>query len=514
MPNMQPLVNRVSALSQQGRLIYLISILVSLLLSWFAFSFGELPNRDTYAYLRTAELGMSNGISSAYEHYAWAHFSLLIALLSQFSGISLMLSAQIIMSALFALLTVAFVRLVDIQTHSRRVTWLALLSLCCFPLLNEFRGYVIRDTGFLAFMLLGLIQLIHYKQSLWLRHGLLFCAYVLMAFLFRPEALLYFLMLPVAILLPGSLQEGHRRAAYLRLTCIMLVIGAVAIMLTSLVLQINLGEQFVRFASIYQPFLQSMANLFDPEPAVTNAIFGEYGAQFVGNYTGVFMLTGLLAMTLACVVDSLGIVAAPLLGYAAWKRRVHLPKDARSILLSSIVIAAAILIAFAILTRFLTTRYTLLLCVLLLVYVPFVLDYLWRHAIAQNKRKRFYGIAGFLLLYCTLDAHVSFGGQKHHLYDGALWVQQYTRTEAPLITNEVLIAYESGRIADYDETPRFITTEQLRNTPVGSIIAVTPDDALVPVLAREMDRGNLRLLQRFEADRGADLFILEKELNN
>ena len=497
----------------QRNSLYLVTVLISLLLSWFAFSFGELPNRDTYAYLRTAELAISNGIGSAYEHYAWAHFSILIAALSQVSGISLMLSAQIIMSLLFALLSVAFVNLVSMQTHSRRIAWLALLVICCFPLLNEFRGYVVRDVGFLAFMLFGLVQLIHYKQSLWLRHGLLFCLFVLLAFLFRPEAILYFIFLPTALLLPGSLQEGHRRAAYLRLTGMMLILGIVLALLSSLALQISIGEQFIRFASIYQPFLQSLANVFNPEPAVANAMFGEYGAQFVGDYASIFMLTGLLAMTLACIIDSLGLVVAPLLGYSIWKRRVHLPKDARSILLSNIIIASVILVAFAILTRFLTTRYTLLLCILLLVYIPFTLDSIWRQSIAQDKKKRFYGIAGFLLLYCALDAHVSFGGQKHHLYDGSTWVQQYTRAEAPLITNEVLIAFESGRIEHYDQTPQRILPQQLRSAPLGSIIAVTPDDELVPVLEAEIDRGGLRLLQRFEADRGADLLILEKELN-
>lgn len=512
MSRIPAMFNSVPTAGRQGSHIYLVSIVISLLLSWWAFGFGELPNRDTYAYLKTAELAISTGISGAYEHYAWAHFSLLIALLSQVTGISLMLSAQMIMSALFALLTVAFVRLVTLQSHNPRVAWLALLSLCCFPLLNEFRGYVIRDIGFLAFMLLGVIQLIHYKQSLWLRHGLLFCVHILLAFLFRPEALLYFIILPVALLLPGSLQEGHRRAAYLRLTGIMLALGMIAALLLGLVLQISLGEQLVRFASIYQPFLQSLASIFAPEPAVANAIFGEYGAQFVDDYTGLFMITGLMAMALACIIDSLGLVVAPLLGYAAWKRRVHLPKDARSILLSGMIIAAVILMSFAILTRFLTTRYTLLLCIMLLVYVPFVLDYLWRHAIAENKRKRFYSIAGLLLLYCALDAHVSFGGQKHHLYDGAVWVNQYTRAEAPLMTNEVLIAYESGRIANFDETPRTIKPAQLNAAPIGSIIAVTPDDALMPVLTDKMNSGSLRLLQRFEAERGADLYIFEKEL--
>lgn len=513
MLNLRTFISRTYRYRQQGNHIYLVTVLLSLLLSWLAFSFGELPNRDTYAYLRTAELAISNGVNSAYEHYAWAHFSLLIAGLSQVTGLSLMLSAQVIMSVLFALLSVAFVNLVAMQSHGRRTTWLALICISCFPLLNEFRGYVVRDIGFLAFMLLALIQLIHYKQSLWLRHGLMFCVYVLLAFLFRPEALLYFVILPIAILLPGSLQEGHRRAAYLRLSGLMLALGAIAILLTGLTLQVNLSEQLIRFASIYQPFLQSLGNLFDPEPAIANAIFGEYGAQFVGNYAGLFMLAGLLAMTLACVVDSLGMVVAPLLVYSAWKRRVHLPRDARSILLSSIVVASAILIAFAVLTRFLTTRYTLLLCILLLVYLPFVIDYLWRQSVARNKSKCFYAIAGFLLLYCTLDAHVSFGGQKHHLYEAATWVEQYTRAEAPLVTNEVLIAYDSGKIERYDETPRRITAEQLRAAPLGSIIAITPDDALMPVLEAEMNRGSLRLLQRFEADRGADFIILEKELN-
>lgn len=492
-------------------LIRLITVIASLLLSWLAVTLNEQPNTDAYIYVRTAEIALEQGLTAAYGHYQWAHMSLLIALIHSVSGLTMFQAAYLLHALTFALMSLAFVNLIAALAPTRRVVWLAMLTVLSFPLINEFRAYIIRDIGFLGFSLIAMLQLIYFNRTLLLRHAVFFVAASLAAALFRPEALLLMYVSPVTLLMNKSLSENNRRRGFLRLELIALL-AIVPLVIAFAFSQVDIQQQLQAFAQIYQPFINNLQDIFQPDAVLNTAVFGEYGAQFVGQYSGIFLLIGLLAVLLACLIDSLGLVGAPLLAYGYLKRLVKLEHPAMNVLLIWAGTSLLVLVAFILLTRFITTRYALMFCTVLLVFIPFIVDRSWRIAAAEYRVKRFAGLMIFLLLFAFIDSHISFGDPKRHLQDAARWIEQSTRSSAPLITNEIYLAYETGRIEDYDTVRREMEPELLFQASPGTIFALTPRGSFDRQLQAEINRGALRVIRSFEAERGAALIVLEKEL--
>lgn len=493
------------------RFVRMVTVLGSLLLSLLAVLLNELPNTDAYTYARTADIALSDGIGAAFQHYQWANFPLMMGMLHNMTGLSMFAAANVINAVLFALLSVSFVNIVAALTPSRRTIWLAVACVLLYPHLNEFRPYVIRDIGYLAFSLLAVYYLIVYAESLRMRFGLYFMLSCLAASLFRPEALLFLFVTPVAVLVPTQSLVNLRQRAFLRLQ-ILSVLTVMSLGVVLALTALDVPAQLQVFLQIYQPFLSNLAPLLGAEaPAIEQAVFGDYAAQFVGDYSGIFLTTGLLAILLACIVDSLGLAVAPLLIYGALRRYLRLSQPGLAVIVCWMLVAAGILLAFMLLTRFVTTRYTLLLCTLLLVFLPFVLDRGWSFAVSQ-QRKGFLRWALFLSVFAAADAHISFGASKQHLDDASRWINASTRSTAPLLTNEIHIAYQSGRVENYDEVRRELSGDLILSAVPGTIIAVTPRDGFQPHLEEGMRNGSLRLIRQFAAERGADLMVFEKEL--
>lgn len=493
------------------RVVRTVTVLGSLLLSVLAVLLNDLPNNDAYTYARSAEIALDQGLLAAFAHYQWAHFPLMMAAVHSLSGLSLFASAHLLNALLFALLSVSFVNIVAQLTPSRRVIWLAVVCILSYPHLNEFRAYIVRDIGYLAFCLLAVYYLIVFAGSLRLRFGLYFMLSCLAASLFRPEALLFLLLTPIAVLVPAQSLVNLRQRAFLRLQCLsvltLLLVGGLFALVA-----LDVSAQLQVFLQIYQPFVSNLAPLFGAEvPALEQVVFGDYAAQYVGNYTRYFLAAGLVAVLLACVIESLGLAVAPLLIYGALRRFLRLPQPGLAVVVSWLLVAALILLLFVLVTRFVTTRYTLLLCLLLLVFVPFIVDRGWRYALSLQRRG-FMRWAVFLLLLSVVDAHVSLGASKQHLDEASAWINSATRPDAALLTNEIHIAYQSGRVQDYDEVERDMAGELILLAAPGTIIAVTPRRSFETYLRTGVENGSLRLIRQFSAERGADLLVFEKEL--
>ncbi|ALO45000.1 hypothetical protein [Pseudohongiella spirulinae] len=492
-------------------MIRVFTVLMSLFLSWLAVTLHSQPNTDAYTYIRAADMALQAGIPAAYEHHQWAHLSVLIALLTKLTGIDLLQSAYVISALMYAFLSLCFVNLVAALAPTRRVVWLATIVILSYPHINEFRSYIIRDIGFLAFMLAAMLQLLQYNRSLLMRHVSLFIVFCLSASFFRPEALLFMFVTPVSLLMNRLLSENNRRRGFLRLESTALLLCALLLALVAW-RESGLVSQLFSFASIYQPFLSNINIYFSGSDTISRAVFGEYGAQFSDQYTGLFLLTGLLSVLLASIIESLGWVAGGFLAYGLYRRYVKVEHTAMNIVLLWAGTALFILVAFILLTRFMTTRYTLMLGTTLLIFVPFIIDRAWSVSIANGRQKRFVGILILAGLFAFIDSHISFGDDKSHLDSALQYIQTQTRQDAPLLTNEIYLAYSSGRVNDYEHIHRDMNAGEFMQAPVGTIVAVTVRRSFQSQLEAEIQRGALRLIEVFPAQRGGDFMIFEKEL--
>src|SRR5207245_2428363 len=138
-------------------------------------------------------------------------------------------AANLIDSALLALASAAFVRLVRQLSADRRAQWLATFVILSHPGLNRFRTVLVRDFGLWAFGLLALGELIRFggRRDAWT--ALSWTLLGMSTLVFRPEAAPLFVAGPLTMLVgPGPWRERVRLAVRLAAFPLALALGAAA----------------------------------------------------------------------------------------------------------------------------------------------------------------------------------------------------------------------------------------------------------------------------------------------
>lgn len=447
----------------------------SLLLSLLNAMLNPIHNPDAFVYVRTAEIFLSEGLAAAFAYQPSATYPILFAMLQQLTGLEIFAAAQVVNALLFVLLVYAFVSLAMQVRNNKRIALLAAITILIFPQLNEYRYYLIRDIGFIALLLTGMLFLIRYGRRQRLQDASLFVVSTALAMLFRSEAVVYLFAAPLALLWLRELPLRTRVLAVLKAETICVGLGTVGV-LALLLIDINVLQLLQRAATVYLPFLQdAWIALSDASSPLTTAVFGEYAANFSGQNIVLFMTAGLAAILVVKLIAGFGAPALLVLVYGLRQRSCEFTNPSMRVVFSYAVIAFTILLGFLLLTRFMPTRYTLLFCTLLLLMVPFVIDSALAQTRAPIRARVFRGVLGFLALFCFIDAHFSFGESKDFLQQASSWLRDNTEEDALVITNSNYVAYFSGRVEAYDRAERYIDMETLTDAPYESLLALSTD---------------------------------------
>jgi len=490
------------------------AIAASLLLSLLHALLNPMPNVDAFTYVRTAEVYLDQGLFAAFAWYPSATYPLLIAGVHQLTGVNLFVSGQIINALIYALLTFTFITLVmEIRRRAAtagetdRLALIAAITVLVFPQLNEYRYFLIRDIGAIAFLLLGLLQLMRVGRERWLRHALLFGLFTLLAALFRAEALVYLLLGPCALLLNTRLERSSRVRQVLGILAVALLLMAVAIA-ASRVAGMDFPAVLERVVAVYQPFIASTTESLDGiNSPISEAVFGEYAADYSGQYIALFLVTGLAAILVLKLITGFGIPALLLIlqGLRTGSAQQSNPAMRQAFLYASI--AFLIMLAFLLLTRFLSTRYTLMFCVTLMLMAPFVVDALWQRTRAIRS------LLLLVLLYCSVDAHISFGDSKESVQQASDWLVANTPADAAVVTNSTYLAYHSKRVSEYDRTSRYIDQETILNAPFGTLLAFSLDRDVDALLEHSLEFRRIELVRSFP-EGGEPEFVIYRRLGN
>jgi len=462
------------------------AIAASLLLSLYTALIKATPNVDAYTYLRAAEIYLQNGFAAASTYYPWATYPTLIAELHKFSGMEMLNAGQIWNALFYALLTWAFITLTREFDKSRRLSIIAAACVLLYPQLNEYRPYIIRDIAYLAFSLTALLQLIRLNRYHRFVHAIGFNLACATAALFRPEAFAYLLLAPIALLFNTQMRMPRRLRAMTYVYGISIFLLVIA-MLVLVSVDINPLQQIAQGFSVYQPFVNQAMILFQGgSPELSAAIFHEHAAKFSGQYINIFLITGLFSILMIKLFTGFGWVYLLTILYGLKKRLFRVPQHIAAPMIAYLLIAAGILLAFMLVTRFVTTRYTLLFATIMVLLVPIIVDRAADLALQHNYLRTFNRVAGLLVIYLFVDATVSFGESKRTERNAAQWVQEHIETQ-PLITNSALIAYRAG-MPDYERTADTIDHQLIIDAPSGTRLAFT---------LRSSDR---ELMQQYVAD--------------
>jgi len=447
------------------------AVVVSLLISLITILFPDTPNDDAYVYIKTAEIFLAEGTLAAFQNYAWASYSILIAFFSQL-GFSLFTAAFVINALFYALLVHSFLSIVKLIDDSRQVMLLAALCILLYPQLNEYRYLVIRDVGFWALSLFSLWQLLLYNMNRAIVHATTFSLALMIAATFRAEAIAYLIVVPFAVLFEGSFKKQSRQKDFLRLAGIVLTLLVLAVFLLTLTGTSSSGL-VTDFLFRYEPLVNSTFTTSAAESAILGtALFGEHATNFSREYIVLFLAMGFVAVLAANLFNAIGGPFFWLFLYGSFKKYIQAERRLVVPVIFYLAVNAIILFGFLYVMRYLSSRYAMLFCLLVALVIPVVLS-----RIIDSLRERNWGTIGMRVVilffgYLGFDSFISFGDSKSFVFDSVDWVNQQSETNVDLITNNHAIAYFTGKVDNYDKTQRFLTEDQIINAQPNDLFAI------------------------------------------
>lgn len=447
------------------RLVAAAAILLSMTL---AAMMGEVINRDGIIYVRAAQAFLDGGLEAAMQVYNWPAYSILFALLSRLSGLSLETSAHLVNAALMVLLADAFIRLCARLAPQTARPWVAALVFLSFPPLSHSLE-IYRDWGYLAFAVFAAVPMVRFWQDERGRaaDALLWQAGIGAATLFRVEGAVLLALTPLALLFQA-------RPWPLRLRRALLAGGwTVPPLLAALAL---ISSNAAALGKLID--LLTYAN-----PDIVFAAFNDAAqriAQALNKYTDDFapymLASGIVTMAAWMTVKNLGAFLFVLTLYGLY--RFGLPRQRGfGLIYTWLAIVALILFVYLATRLTIVGRYGLFAACLLLTVTSVLVSRLFEPAAGEGRPRRwlrFAVLAGLLLgAAATIGARPDY---KAYIRDGGLWIRNELPADATVITNDYIIDYYAGRPHGPKLDSLAKVRDQLQATAPPYYVALRLDD--------------------------------------
>lgn len=486
--------------------IRIYAVLISCLFSLITILSNPILNNDAFGYLRAAELFSSEGISYILNNYGWYGYSILIATINKILPLGLLNSAHLLNIASYGLLVYCFITLVTEYKNTQQLKIFASIIILVFPLINEMRFFLIRDFAFWAFGILALHQLIRFHKTLRISYGLGWCLAIFMAIFFRLEGIVLLVLTPFSIFLNNTIPLNIRFRNYLKIQAILLV-GISLVLLICAVMGVDIIALIQYAYRYYLPGIYNITDILAETSTQLNQVIFD-PQNFPGNSGhGLVILIFAYIYTLAVIlVSALSIPLSVLFLYGLFSKKYRLSTECTLPLIFFMASSLISLLIFMFIMHFLTQRYAVLSCIMLLSLLPLCLDNLYLIAIAQKKLKRFNAIFAFFIFYFTVASLISFGYSKRYIKDASEWTKNNLNENSQLYTNNYSIAFFSEMVEEYDKINRN-PAAYIENIQAGEYLVVdvrVADDSL-KILLRE--KAGLKLLEIFANNRDDQIRI-------
>jgi hypothetical protein len=424
-------------------LIYFIAGILSLFLSLHAGLYYDLVNPDAICYLKSAE-AMSQGLRVGMHlcpQAQWPFYSVIIFFTAKITHLNITDSAYLI-NAVFSLLSVlTFIAVIkNLNNNPRLVGWAALVILLAHEF-NALRQDVIRDHGFIAFYLISILCLIKYFRVHQWRFALGWSLSLIIATLFRIEAAVFLLLLPMLVGFEPSLNFSARLKAFLQLHLLTVIV--IGMLITWLIIHPSqnlsrLNELFYQFSHGLQTIMQNF------QVRTENLTKYVLVSDSVRDMHLVFLLT-LLSWYLIEVIKVLTPLYFFILLYAWHRGALKAEKSSGRVLWGYVIINVLVTLAFLAEHIFLSKRYLMALSLVLMFWIPFALDQL----MMQWKNKRWLVALLFvLMILSSLGGIVRFGYSKAYIRQAGQWLSINVPKNATLYSNDYQLMYYSNHFGD------------------------------------------------------------------
>jgi len=417
------------AVMRQRGIIYFTAALFSILLSVWAALKTSVINPDAICYLYSAR-AMEHGLMLAThlcDQAKWPFYSMLIFGVTKLTSLSLTASAYCL-DGFFSLISVmAFIAIVNSFTHRTRIIILAAIVILLAHEFNNLRVDIIRDHGFWAFYLLSLFFALRYFMTQKGCYALLWSTSLIVATLFRIEGILFLLLFPLAAFL-GTRQ---RLKTFLQLNILTLFGGSILLIGLWLHPQQALG----RLTEIPYGAIAWIHSFQRISEALVQNVLSVYAV-----HDALYVAIGMMSVWyLLSVISNVSFIYAVLVLYAWWKKIAGFSRETYLVLWTYIAINVLITSVFLVENLFLSARYLVALSLVLMLWVPFSLDYL---------RKWPLWLAGILVIVYGLGGIFDFGHSKKYIRESGDWLATHAAAQQKIYSNDYQLLYYSNHFGD------------------------------------------------------------------
>lgn len=423
---------------KQEKILYLIIFSVGICLSLFKIH-DSVINRDAIVYISTAEKFLENGFAGTFQSYTWLPFSILGAMLSKVTNLSLENSFYFINTFLYALIPVFFVRLYHVVTDNKDTLPLIGLLILLLPSFNGYRDMIIRDVGFWCFSLLALLSFLRFAQTKKLFHAVIWQLAIGVAIFFRLEGLALLIGLPLCLLWMGTTPLIVRTQQWLlsiSLYIVLLFIGVSYALTNPTIIEILHNKFYdLRF------FTGGIERFNIVQTQVTQHVLNEYSRED----SLLILASGLLAHFSYVTLAAIGFFNIGL-AYIARKKHFEIACTFENkIIIWALLLCIAPLLAFLMLYQFMIERYAVLVALLTLILIAQPTT-LWIKASWPSFRPWIKWAFGLFAIALLMDLLTTKNPPPTNLKLAGEWLQKNATLDTPIALNDTRLLHYSGRI--------------------------------------------------------------------
>ena len=433
--------------SISSRKIYLpIVILGMLLAAWIQYIQHGWINPDSVLYFESARLFSIGDWQGAVKVFNWPLYSLLIAGVHQITGLGMQPSAQLLSVIFFGITTFSFIKLIELAGgNAITMACGALILFSSQYLVGDVLEMLMRDQGFWAFYLTALVFFTKFYHSNRLSHALFWQLFIMIATLFRIEAINYLLFLPLVLLFDPQADWRNKTTRLIQCHAINIFI-AFCIIAMLLIFQ---DMTMAHFGRLKEVFTLDLWHEFTKQIREKSTIMSE---DVLGKYLDGFAIPGLLLtfvyIIAAKIVSATGVVN---LGLAIGTIRSRAPIiDLISLkILKAVALIAIINMALIITKVFvLSGRYVVALSFIAMVVASFFLAHLISQLSRQISTRKLKWLTYGLMLFFTLSLIKNIWPKSegyNYIQEAVSWVQTHNRDDKPVFYDDTRARYYAGK---------------------------------------------------------------------
>jgi hypothetical protein len=416
-------------------------------------------NPDTVLYFESARLIALGDFKEAVKVFNWPLYSLCMAGIHKLTTLSIHHSAQVLSIVFFAITTLSFVKIIELGGGNKKTMLAgALILFSSLYIVGDVLEMLMRDQGFWACFLTSLVFFIRFKNNNQYRDAFLWQIFAILATLFRIEAIMYLLFLPVLLLLENKDLWHQKITHFIKCNFLNIIAGLGIILALSLSNHLSM-KHFGRLQEVFSSklFEELTHNLLTKGQIMSEQVLGKYLEEFavIG-----LLLTFIYVMIVKAITTT-GIINCMLAAYSKTQKR--LIKPAVASVLKATAIIAAITMGLIITKVFvLSSRYVVALAFVFMIPAAFQLGQLLTQY-SQNKiRNKQLVVAIYLILIFMLGSVIKNVWPKaegyNYMQEAVAWVEANNPNHEPVFYNESRMRYYAGEkfIGNWNNNTNFL----------------------------------------------------------